>query len=389
MDVAAVRRQIPATQNTIYVNTGWSGPSPRVVMDRVREWMEYENHQGPTSPPVNARHSAVLQETRGAIAKLINATPEEISLTQNTTEGLNVVTNGIDWRQGDEIITCNLEHASVLVPAYFQQQRHGVQVKVVELDPKGSKEAILERFSDAMTPRTRMIFVSHLQFSCGLRLPAKELAELAHGRGAWLLLDGAQGAGHVALDMREIDCDFYSMPGQKWLLGPDGVGALYVRRELVPVLQPWKVSMRAAQEIDRTGGFEPRTDYIGKFEVSTTSTALWAGLLGAIGFHNEYGSQAIEERAISLGAYAAGRLAEIPGVVVTSPTDPETRSGLVTFTVGGKEPRAVVEYLWQQAAVVARSVAFPPGVRISSAFFNTEEEMDRIAAVVAGFADLP
>ena len=91
----------------------------------------------------------MLQETRGAIAKLINATPEEISLTQNTTEGLNVVTNGIDWRQGDEIITCNLEHASVLVPAYFQQQRHGVQVKVVELDPKGSKEAI---WSASATP---------------------------------------------------------------------------------------------------------------------------------------------------------------------------------------------------------------------------------------------
>ena len=389
MDLQAIRRQIPATSKTLYLNTGWSGPSPRVVMDRVEEWLEYENAEGPTSPPVQERHRELLAQARRAMAGLINASPEELSMTSNTTEGLNIVINGIDWRQGDEIVTCNLEHPSVLIPSYFQQQRHGVKVKVVELSPTDGVEAILERFAQAMTPRTRLLFVSHIQFSCGLRLPARELADMAHGRDAWLLLDGAQGAGHVALDMRRLDCDFYSFPGHKWLLGPDGVGGLYVRRDLIPALQPWKVGGRATQEFDRQGGLVPRTDAIEKFELTTVSTPLWAGLVAAVEFHQEAGSEAIEKRAMALAARAAQRLAEIPGVTLTSPSDPDTRSGLVTFSVAEKEPKAVVEYLWQRGGVVARSVQWPPGIRFSTAFFVSEEEIDRAAALVGELVAQP
>ena len=386
MDLDAIRQQIPTTRKTIYLNTGWSGPSPRPVMERVWEWLAYENDEGPTSKPVMDRHRELLQQARGAVAALINATPEEVSLTQNTTEGLNLVVNGIDWHHGDEVVTCDLEHPSVLVPAYFLRQRHGVKVKVVEIPPAAGKAEVLERFTDAMTPRTRLLFLSHVQFSCGLRLPVPELAELAHRRGAWLLLDGAQGVGHVALDVREIDCDFYAMPGHKWLLGPDGVGALYVRRELVPELQPRKVGGRAAHSFDREGNLTPRSDEITKFELTTTSVPLFAGMVAAIEFLQEIGLPATEERAVALGSRAAERLADIPGVSVTSPTDPQTRSGLVTFTVRGKEPVQVVNALWEQDKVVARSVQWPPGVRLATTFFITEDEIDRVCALVGELA---
>jgi L-cysteine/cystine lyase len=389
MDVQAIRSQIPVTSKTLYLNTGWSGPSPRIVMDRIREWLEYENAEGPTSPPVQERHRELLARGRQAMAGLINASPEELSLTSNTTEGLNIVINGIDWRQGDEIVTSNLEHPSVLVPAYFQQQRHGVKVNVVDLSPTDGVDAILERFAEAMTPRTRLLFVSHIQFSCGLRLPARQLADLAHDRGAWLLLDGAQGAGHVALDMRQMDCDFYAFPGHKWLLGPDGVGGLYVRRDLIESIQPWKVGGRATQDFDRQGGLVPRTDVVEKFELTTVSTPLWAGLVAAVEFHQETGSEAIEERALALALRAAQRLAEVPGVTVTSPSDQDTRSGLVTFSVAEQESKAVVEYLWQRDAVVARSVQWPPGIRFSTAFFVSEEEVDRAVALVAELVAQP
>ena len=386
MDLAAIRQQIPATQKTIYLNTGWSGPSPLPVMERVWEWLEYENREGPTSKPVMEHHRELLQTARGAVAGLINATPEEVSLTQNTTEGMNLVVNGIDWHQGDEVVTCDLEHPSVLVPAYFLRQRHGVKVKVVEVPPAAGKAEVLERFAQALSPRTRLLFLSHIQFSCGLRLPAPELAELAHQRGAWLLLDGAQGAGHMALDMRELDCDFYAMPGHKWLLGPDGVGALYVRRELISELQPWKVGGRAAQSFDRTGNLTPRNDEITKFELTTTSTPLFAGMVAAIEFLQEIGIPATQERALALGSRAAEQLASIPGVTVTSPRDPETRSGLVTFTVQGKEPVQVVDALWEQGKVVARSVQWPPGVRLATTFFITEDEIDQVCALVSELA---
>lgn len=386
MELSAVRQQIPATNNTIYLNTGWSGPSPRLVMERIWEWLAYENNEGPTSRPVIEHHRQLLRQARSTVAGLINAAPEEISLTQNTTEGLNLVLNGIDWHQGDEVITCDLEHSSVLIPAYFLRRRNGVKVKVVEIPPNAGKSEVLERFASAMTPRTRLIFLSHIQFSCGLRLPAAELAELAHRRGAWILLDGAQGAGHVNLDVREIDCDFYALPGHKWLLGPDGVGALYIRKNLISELQPRKVSGSSAKTFDRDGAMEPKTDEITKFELTTTSIPLFAGMVTAIEFLQEIGLTTTEKRAIALAAYAAGILSEIPGVVVTSPTDPDTRSGLVTFTVPGMEPTQVVEQLWERAKVVTRSVQWPPGVRLSTAFFITEEEIDQVCAVVGEMA---
>jgi L-cysteine/cystine lyase len=355
-------------------------------MERIWEWLAYENNEGPTSRPVIEQHRQLLRHARSTVAGLINAVPEEISLTQNTTEGLNLVLNGIDWHQGDEVVTCDLEHPSVLIPAYFLRQRHGVKVKVVEIPPNAGKTEVLERFAAAMSPRTRLLFLSHIQFSCGLRLPAPELAELAHRRGAWILLDGAQGAGHVNLDVREIDCDFYAMPGHKWLLGPDGVGALYIRKELIPELQPRKVGGSAIKGFDRDGNMEPKSDEITKFELTTTSIPLFAGMIAAIEFLQEIGLTVTENRATTLATRAEVMLSQIPGVVVTSPRDSATRSGLVTFTLPRMEPVQVVEQLWERAKVVTRSVQWPPGVRLSTAFFITEDEIDQVCAVVGEMA---
>jgi len=382
MDVKAIREQIPATRKTCYLNTGWSGPSPRVVMDRIREWMEYESTEGPTALPVLREQQSLMGRVREAMAALINAASEEVTLTQNTTEGINIVLNGMEWRRGDEVVTCSIEHPSVLVPAFFLRERRGVHVKVLEISAQEGEEAIIERFAGSVGPRTRLIFLSHVQYSCGLRMPVRELAEMAHERGARILLDGAQGAGHLELDMKAMDCDFYSFPGHKWLLGPDGVGGLYVRRELIPELQPWKVSHHAVMGHDSHWDATPRTDDIEKFELTTTSAPLWAGLVAAIRFIREIGIAAMEARARDLGVFAAERLAEVPGVTVTSPLEPGTRSGLVTFTVDGMDPRTVVGRLWERGRIVARSISRPPGVRLSTAVFNTAEELEAVAALV-------
>ena len=387
MDVKAIRAQIPATRKTRYLNTGWSGPSPRVVTERIREWMEYENAEGPTALPVLQEQQKLMGRARGAMATLINADPEEVTLAQNTTEGLNIVLNGMEWRRGDEVVTCSLEHPSVLVPAFFLRERRGVEVKVLEISAQDGKEAILERFAEAVGPRTRLLFLSHVQYSCGLRMPVPELAEMAHRHGARILLDGAQGAGHLALDVKAMDCDFYAFPGHKWLLGPDGVGGLYVRRDLIPELQPWKVSHHAVKGHGSNWDIIPRTDEIEKFEMTTTSAPLWAGLVAAIRFIREIGVDRIEARARALGAYAAERLADVPGVAVTSPLAPETRSGLVTFTVDDTDPKAVVRQLWERGRVVARWIDHPPGVRLTTALFNTEEELETVAALVGEMSE--
>ena len=138
MDVAGLRQQIPTCQGLVYMNTGWSGPSPVLVVQAIKQRLDYEMESGPTSPEVLESGRLVQGKLREAVARLLNASPQEICLTQNTTEGLNIVVNGLPWREGDEIITCSLEHSSVLTPSYYQRRRHGVVVKVL---PVASDEA--------------------------------------------------------------------------------------------------------------------------------------------------------------------------------------------------------------------------------------------------------
>ena len=238
MDVQKLRDEIPVLANLTYLNTGWSGPPPRRVAQALKDRINLELNEGPTTPPVQESGREVQAQARQAAARLFNADPEAVMVTRNTTEGLNIVLSGLDWQEGDEIITCNLEHGSVLITGLVTGKRHGVTVRVVDLDPHDSRETILGKFEAAFTSRTRLLFVSHVEYSTGLRMPAAELTRLAHDRGAQIMLDGAQTGGHIQLDMAAAGFDFYSIPGQKWLLGYEGVGALYIRRELIERVHP-------------------------------------------------------------------------------------------------------------------------------------------------------
>jgi selenocysteine lyase/cysteine desulfurase len=386
MDVAQVRGQFPVTQDTIYMNTGWSGPSPSPVVAAIKERLDLELRQGPTTPPVMEAGRQVQTDAREAFSSLLGVSADEITLTQNTTEGLNIVINGIDWRPGDQVITYGPEHSSVLIPAYFLGGRQGVTVKVVPLASNEAPESILEKTEAAITDRTRLLFFSHVQYTSGLRMPAEGLRELTRRRGVWMLLDGAQTAGHIALDLRALGCEFYSVAGHKWLLGPDGVGALYIREDMIPQVTPRKVSGRAAPSHDDHGSFEPETASIRKFELTTTSVALWAGLAEAVRFHQAIGSEAVEARAVELAAHAKGALSDIGAVTVHSPLEGPGCTGLVSFSVRGWEPADVTKALWEEDRVVSRQVRELGAVRLSLHLFNTEDEVDQVVAAVRGLA---
>ena len=224
MDIGKLREQIPTTQRMTYLNTGWAGPSTVSVVEAVSRRLQYESYNGPTSVEVLDSGEAIDLEAREAVAGLIGASADEVLLTSSTTDGINTVMTGLPWEEGDEIVTCNLEHSSILLPSYQLQRLCGVKVNVLTVDPGEAHESILSKVEDAITDRTRMVFFSHIEYSTGLRIPVEGIRKLTAGRGIWMLIDGAQGAGHVSVDVGEIDCDFYAMPGQKWLLGPDGTG---------------------------------------------------------------------------------------------------------------------------------------------------------------------
>ena len=386
MEIDRIREQIPVCQRMVYVNSGWSGPSPISVVEAIKARLDYEMDQGPTTPEVRDSGREIQGQARRAVANLLNATPEEICLTKNTTDGINIVINGLPWSQGDEIITCSLEHSSVLVPSYFQQWRHGALVKVVPLAGNEGPDAILAKIESAITHRTRLVFLSHIQYSTGLRMPVEEIRRMTKDRGIMLLLDGAQTAGHISLDMKELDCDFYAIPGQKWLLGPEGVGALFIRQDMIPQVQPVHVAGRAVLPHKGPEDMEPETASIDKFLGTSTSTALQAGMLEAIRFVQAAGVEEIEERDLDLASQLKQSLGETPGVKVLSPLERGSSSGLVSFAIDGIEPEDAVTRLWEQHHIVARQVEFPSGIRVALHFFNTEEEVGQVVEAVRRMA---
>jgi L-cysteine/cystine lyase len=378
MEFTEFRDQLPVTSENIYMNTGWSGPSPSSVISAIHKHLLLESAKGPTSPLVLDISHSIENETRDSFAKLLNVQAKEITLTQNTTDGLNIVINGIDWQAGDELITFSLEHSSVLIPAYYLQQRKGVVVKVIDLKPDEEHDSIIFKVQNALTERTKLLFFSHIQYTSGLRMPAKELGKLTKANGTKMLLDGAQTAGHISLDLKDLDCDYYAITGHKWLLGPEGVGALYIKEDLIEALTPAKVSGRAALKYDQFGGYDPATLSAKKFELTSTNAALFAGANEAIKFHFNIGAQNIEMESNSLANYAKNALKDLQGITLHSPLTGNGCTGLVAFSIENWEPKDLVNIFWEKRNIVSRSVKELKAVRLSLDFFNTTEEIDQV-----------
>ena len=376
MDVEKIRSQIPVLGHTAYMNTGWSGPPPRRVAQAMKDRIDLELEQGPIMPEVLEAGREIQAQAREAAARILNATVDEVLVTRNTTEGLNIVLSGLDWKQGDEIIICDMEHGSVIASAQLIGQRYGVVVKVVDLDYRDSSETILTKIESAFTSKTRMVFISHILYTTGRRMPAEEIAQLTKDRGVLFMLDGAQTGGHIALDMARSGFDFYSIPGQKWLLGYEGSGALFIRREHLERVHPAHTGGRAVVRPVDAHNFRPVPDTMEKFLGGSASVPVQAAFLEATKFIEEIGIHNIEERNLDLADSAKAKLSEIPGVTVLSPSERRDSSGLVSFSVAGQTPVSVVERLWENHRIVVRQVNHPEGVRASLHFFNTEQEVD-------------
>ena len=385
MDVEKIRSQIPVCRSVTYLNTGWSGPSPQLVVDAITARLEYEAAEGPTSKPVRESVQAIEDDTRQAVANLLNAAPDELALTQNTTEGLNIVMAGFPWQEGDEIITFDIEHLSVMIPCLYAEKRHGVKVRVVELGTNDDWDTILNKIEVQITPKTRMIAFSHIQFSCGLRMPLEGIRSLTRDKGIYMLVDGAQTPGHIALDLSGSGVDFYATPGHKWMLGPEGTGALFIRRDHIEMINPSYVGHSAANTEKKPLEFD--LSEMGKFHVSTTSTALTAGYLATIGFINEAGPTDIEARNVTLSGYLKAKLMERDEFDILSPLEGPGVCGLTSFRAAGADYQQIVDRLWDEYRIVARPVGGVECVRVASDFFNTEEELDRLmealSAIVA------
>jgi L-cysteine/cystine lyase len=311
-----------------------------------------------------------------------------VALTENTTRGLNVVLSGLAsrLRHGDQILTTDAEHHSVLIPLYELRRRNGVDVHFVHLDPAGGTAGVLQALEGVLTSRTRLIVLSHIMYTTGVCVPIREIQQLAHDRGIQVLVDAAQTPGHLLLDMHGWACDYYAIPGHKWLLGPAGTGALYVRGDLLADLPPTHSSLHAAVSFDTRGGYEPKVDDATKYELSSFNGPLMAGASAAVSFLESIGLPDIVGRITMLADRFRAGLATIPGVALVSPPSGELSCGLVVFSVNGRPSEPMADQLWEEQKIVLRPVASPPALRVAIDFYNTEDEVDDLLLAIRGLA---
>lgn len=384
MNLEQIRQDIPGLDASVYFNTGGTGPSPRQVTNAVSDAYQLMAEQGAEAPPVKQEIAARSAAARAKVAELLDVDPEEIALLRSVSEGMNVVAMGMDWQAGDEIILTDQEHPTGLLPWFNLRKHTDVELKFVPLtdDP----DELLQRFQVAMSPRTKLLSLSHVTAENGLRLPAKEITELAHANGAQVLFDGAQSVGQFPIDLREINADYYALTGHKWLCGGMGVGAFYVRKDLLDDLTVTWIGAGSTSELDRETGEFTLHPGANRYEFGNRAWPLYIGMGAAVDYIQALGTDQIESQAGEMADGLKRDLASIPGVTVISPMDPALSTGIVSFTVDGMTGPEVATALWERWQITCRAAMHGTATRLSVAFFTNDAEITTARDAVATLA---
>ena len=385
IDLERVRAGIPALAQSIYLNTGTFGPLPTVVADEIRRAYTAVEQEGTFSPSIFWQMELDgFESVRGQVAALLNAQPAEIALTRNVTDGINIVLHGLDWREGDEVILTDHEHPSGTVPWLALAERTGVRLRWLELPAavgpgcvpdSAVGDAIVASFEALLSPRTRLAQLSHVSCLTGLRLPIVRLCRRAREAGVFSLVDGAHAEGQFAVDVQALGCDFYAACGHKWLLGPQGVGMLFVRAEHVNRLRPLWLGWDVGQPFDRANRSYQLQQTAARFEQSTRAWPLYLAFGKAIEHIEGVGLANIEARVQSLRRSFVGELASIPGTTVLSPADPALGTGLVTVRLAGWPFDALQQRLWEDHRIITNVIREFNALRFSLAFFTNQAEL--------------
>lgn len=367
-----IRQEMPATTSRMYLNTGTFGPMPTCVLQAMQERLQHEWRNGRIGTEAFEGTKVLYNKSRSSIGRLLNADMQEIALTNNTGEGMNIISYGFDWKEGDQVITTNHEHTNALAPLYQIRDRYGIVIRTADIGPQGDRP-VLEAVSELVTSRTRLIDISHVLWTTGAVLDVRSVGQMGREYGIPVLIDGAQSAGAIPVDVKDLDVDFYAIPMQKWLCGPGGSGALYVRHTSQHYITPTYVGYRSVKhEKDVEWALE---DSAQRFDPGGRQPASIAGLSASLQWLEEFvGYQWLLERISSLHAYACHALKNIPGLTLLTPKP--GASGLVTFKLEGHDVEEVVNRLQEEHNIYIRHIPSIEALRVSTGFYNTEEEID-------------
>ncbi len=398
LDIEAVRRDFPIFQRLvrgkplIYLDSAATSQKPRPVIEAEQTFYERFNanvHRG--AYLIAEEATAAYEAAREKVAQFINA-PDKTSIvfTRGTTEAINLVAYSWGWanlRQGDEILLTEMEHHSNIVPWQLIAERTGARIKVVPITDDGLLD--MDAFDRLLTERVKLVAVTHVSNVLGTINPVKEICRKAHEAGALVLVDGAQAAPHMPLDVQEIGCDFYAFSGHK-MLGPTGSGVLYGRKELLESMPPFM----GGGEMIRSVTFERTTfnDVPYKFEAGTPAIAQAIGLGAAVDYLNKIGMMQIRQHEMELTAYALERLQEVPRLTIYGLAPVQQRGGVIAFNLGDLHPHDLATFLDAHgiciraghhcAQPLMRRLNVVATARVSFYLYNTPEEIDALVAAL-------
>ncbi len=366
-----LRKQFVIPADEVYLNNGTVGSSPapvlRAIFDGYNE-TEKMAQSDPEDYPIWGY--AAWNEFRDPLAAFVGCTRDEIALVRNATEANSYIANGVDLKAGDEVVMTDQEHPGGEHPWNLRAKRYGIVLKKVTLPkPVPNAAAVLNLFSDAITPRTRVLFFSHITTVTGVVLPAKELCALARSKGILSAVDGAHVVGMMALNVHDLGCDLYSSSPHKWLQATKGSGFLYVRDEVID--RVWNTI--ATEGWDDTKIRAERFQRIG----SSNVPALW-GLRAAIKLANDIGMERIEKRHRQTADYILREMVKRGAESWTSP-DAALRCGIATVNVPHLQRMDLENWLWQTKKIRIRG-GEPSKLRLSTPYYLLRKDVDRFLA---------
>lgn len=398
VDWNALRADFPILQQEvhgrplIYFDNGASTQKPRAVLDALRRFDEHDHanvHRG--LHELSSRATAAFEATRQRVGDFLGAaSADEIVFTRGTTEAINLVANawgGKFLRAGDVILLTEMEHHSNLVPWQLLAERTGARLRFVPVREDDGTLA-LDQLEALLTPEVKLFAFTHISNSLGTINPVAELCRAARAIGAVTLVDAAQSAGHLPIDVRELGCDFLAFSGHK-MCGPTGIGVLYGRAEILDTMPPWHGGGEMIVSVTLEKSTFKKAPH--KFEAGTPNISGVVGLGAAIEYLEQIGRDRIFKHDQGLAFYALDRLGELPGVRTLGPRD--RHGGLVSFVMQSAHPHDLTTFADQYGLALRgghhcnqplmRRLGLPGTARASFYFYNTREEVDGMIAILA------
>lgn len=364
-----IQRAFTVDRTYINLNNGGVSPSPRVVQDAMRRYLEYSNHAPTLTMWQHLEHQ--IESVRRRLARSFGCSPEEMAITRNASEALEICQLGLDLKPGDEVVTTDQDYPRMLNTWRQRERRDRIVVKKVSFPaPPPSLDDLAERIERAVTSRTRVIHFCHITNLTGQIFPVKRICRFGRERGIEVIVDGAHAFAHFPFTHADLDCDYYGTSLHKWLTAPHGTGFLYVRKAKIEGLWP----LMAADE--------KQDGDIRKFEeIGTHPAANHNAISEALDFHEGIGPERKTARLRYLFRRWAKRLDGRKGVKILTSYDPQQSGGLATVSIDGVEPGALAGHLFNQYRIISTPIVHEQfrGLRVTPNVYTTLQEVDQFA----------